>query len=298
MNVTEPPSPTGLDLAAADKVRPAPELWQGVMHPLTMGLVRAFARLGVDPQAVVWTHSLLGLLAALLIVIAGAGDQGAAASASLLWPAALLLQLKTVLDNVDGSLARATGQVTQMGRYLDTVLDTAVNLLLFLALAWHGPGPWAWAMAVGAYLVLMLLFSLDFNLKRLYRRAAGATAGSEEAPAGAPPKVLAFFRRSYQIILAPQDRLMERWDAGLFRRLTGLPLHDASQETRAAWHDRWIAGSLANLGLSTQLLLLGICLVIGRPFWYVYLVYAMGLYALGLQGLRARRFSRRPVAAS
>ena len=36
------------------------------------------------------------------------------------WPRPLLLQLKTLLDNADGQLARVTGRVTLVGRYLDT----------------------------------------------------------------------------------------------------------------------------------------------------------------------------------
>lgn len=301
-----PRPPRKVDLALADKVRPAPELWQTLMHPLTMATVRALAQRGVDPQAVVWSHSLLGLVAAGLIAVGGPApaDPGLAGWGAYLagplpwWTAALLLQLKTLLDNVDGSLARATGQVTQMGRYLDTVLDTGVNLLVFLSLALHGPGLWAWPLALGAYLVLMLLFSLDFNLKRLHRSASGGAAPAEDVSAGAPPAVLAFFRGVYGAILAPQDRWIERWDARLFQRLAGRPLELATAAERLAWHDRRSAGGLANLGLSTQLLLLGLCLVFGRPFWYVYLVYAMGLYALGLQLWRVRRFSLRPLGAS
>ena len=48
--------------------------------------------------------------------------------------AALLLQLKTLLDNADGALARATGQVTLTGRYLDTIADLVVNAAVFAAL--------------------------------------------------------------------------------------------------------------------------------------------------------------------
>ncbi len=304
MDIREPPR--NLDLGLADKVRPAPELWQLLMHPLTMACVRWLARRGVDPQTVVWSHSLLGVMAAGLIALGGPapadpglGDWGAFVAGLLpWWAAALLLQIKTLLDNVDGSLARATGQVTQMGRYLDTVLDTAVNLLLFLALALHGPGGLALPLALGAYLVLMLLFSLDFNLKRLHRSASGAGEATKDAPPGAPTAVLAFFRGVYDGILAPQDRMIERWDAALFQRLAGRPLPQATPAERLAWHDRLSAGGLANFGLSTQLLVLGLCLVVGRPFAYVYLVYLMGLYAVGLQLWRVRRFRLRRAGAS
>src|SRR5690606_26015463 len=87
--------------------------------------------------------------------------------------AALSLQVKTVLDNVDGGLARATGRVTELGRYLDTGLDLIVNVLLFVALARHGP----WPLAALALVVLTVVLSYDFNAEALYR----------EARAGEPP---------------------------------------------------------------------------------------------------------------
>lgn len=286
-----PPLPT--DLAKADKPRPAPELWQLVLRPLTMALTATMARRRIDPQAVVWFHSLLGLVAAGLIAL-GQGPP-------TWWAAALLLQLKTVLDNVDGSLARATGQVTVMGRYLDTVLDTFVNLLLFLALAVHGPGWIAWPLALGAYLVLMLLFSLDFNFKRLHREALAAADGGGagsgvavvEPPDGARPGVLAFFRGVYEAVLAPQDRAIQRWDAATHRRIAGRLPEEAPAHDRLAWHDRGSAAALANVGLSTQFLLLGLCLIAGRPFLYVHLVFLIGAYAVLLQWGRVRRLRRR-----
>ena len=48
----------------------------------------------------------------------------------------VLLQLKTVLDNADGQLARASGRVTLTGRYLDTEADLVVNAALFAALGY------------------------------------------------------------------------------------------------------------------------------------------------------------------
>ena len=55
--------------------------------------------------------------------------------------AALLLQLKTVLDNADGQLARLSGRVTAFGRYLDSESDLVVNAAIFVALGTQ-IGPW------------------------------------------------------------------------------------------------------------------------------------------------------------
>ena len=76
--------------------------------------------------------------------------------------------------------------------------------------------------------------------------------------------------RIYRVVYAPHDRLIE----GLVeRRLERL---DADAATRAVYHDRTTLSILANLGLSTQLALLGVCLVLGAPTAYLWLVLAGG----------------------
>jgi phosphatidylglycerophosphate synthase len=241
----------------------------------------------------VWSHSALGVGAAIAIAVGGQPAW---------WTAAALLQAKTLLDNMDGGLARATGRVTQMGRYLDTVLDTLVNAALFAALALHGPGPWAWPLAAGAYLLLMVMLSLDFNLERRYRALRVGVSDEGDHPPGASERWLAAFRGFYDAVLRPQDEAIARLDAAAFERLraaaggttpaSAVPLVD-----RLAWNDLWSTATLVNLGLSTQLLVLGVCLALGQPFAYVLAVYLMAAYVVAIQALRARRFGRHLAGA-
>lgn len=270
-------------MAAAAKPRPRSEVLLQLLRPVTDALVAPLGRWGVDPQAVVLTHTALGLVAASLVVLG---------PASWLW-AALLLQLKTLLDNLDGGVARATGRVTRMGRYLDSVLDLAVNLTLFAALALYGPGAWGWPLAAAAALVLMLVLSLDFNLEQRYKALRSARAGAtSNEPIGAPIEVYHLLRGAYQALLAPQDRLLARADEALFERAAGQPYERAPLDVRLAWSDLFSTATLVNLGLSTQLLLLGLCLVVGVPFAYVWCVLASGAYVLVVQLLRVWRMRR------
>ncbi|MDF1524479.1 MAG: hypothetical protein P1P87_16880, partial [Trueperaceae bacterium] len=182
---------------------------------------------------------------------------------------------------------------TEMGRYLDTVLDTVVNALLFVALALHAPGPWGSALALGAFAVLMAVLSLDFNLERRYTALRGfAGAAPASVPAGAPEAWLRAFRGFYERILAPQDAAVERLDERAFAHLARVPYRDAPLEQLLAWNDLWSTATLVNLGLTTQLVVLAACLALGAPFAYVVFVYAAGAYVLALQPLRAWRFRR------
>ena len=243
------------------------------MRPLTRRLVAAFARFGLDPLWVVAAQGLIGLVAAGLI-----------ASGHFVL-AALLLQLKTLLDNSDGRLARATGRVTQLGRYADTGVDFFVNVALFAALASYGP----WPLALGALLVLTLVLSLDFRLEARYWALRRETAA--EAPHGRPAWLYRFFRGLYQRLFAPQDALIDHLDDALLTRLTGG--RTPNPQARLAWNDLFSTATLVNLGLSTQLVLLGLCLILAQPFWYVYAVYAQLAYVAATQLLRAVRFRHR-----
>ncbi len=247
-----------------------------LMQPAVNRIVALLARTKVQPHQVVLAHTVIGLGAAWLL----AGDSW------ILWVcAALLLQLKSLLDNVDGGLARATGRVTQMGRYLDTLMDLLVNASLFVALAQHGPG---W-LALAAFAALTAVLSLEFNTMRRHVEELGA-AEAAAAPPGAPPGVLAGLAGAYALLLAPQDRLFRRLDELLFARATGGTWKDAATVERRRWADTYSVATLVNLGLSTQLLLLGICAAVGLPYAYVMLVLAQIPYVLLVQATRLHRY--------
>jgi phosphatidylglycerophosphate synthase len=207
---------------------------EAVFRPLAHPLVLALARLRVPPP----------------VVVAAAGAAGIAAAVELgrgsLLAAALLLQLKTVLDNADGQLARLTGRTSAFGRYLDSEVDLLVNAAVFAALGWTTGQP---ALALAGFLAVTSVLSLNFNAARL---AAGAVAepGAETGPT-------AFLRRIYALVYAPQDRLAE----ALVARRPSLvsPLS---------------VSLLANLGMSTQLAVFGLLLALGQPLVFAWLALA------------------------
>ncbi len=147
--------------------------------------------------------------------------------------AALLLQLKTLLDNADGQLARLSGRITAFGRYLDSESDMLVDAAIFAALGlWINP----W---------------LALTAMRPHRRALDQLQPRAPVPRGAQRRLRRIARRAhiYAIVYAPQDRLAE----ALVRRRPS----------------RSTVGIVANFGLSTQLAALGVCLAVGHPRVYL-----------------------------
>jgi phosphatidylglycerophosphate synthase len=256
-------------LARSRKPRQGKDLvCEWVFRPLAHLVVLALLQLRVPPPAVVVAGACVGL--------AGAVEIGR----HELLAAAVLLQLKTVLDNADGQLARLSGRVTAFGRYLDSESDLLVNAALFAALGLQ-IGPW---LALAGFLMLTLVLGVNFNLERLYRRESGESGAAMPHAEGAA----AVLARVYALVYAPQDRAVE---AFVDRRL-----RSRVPEARLAWHDPLTVGVVANFGLSPQLAALGLCLALGRPAAYVLVVLGCGL-ALAPLVLRRELLARRATDA-
>lgn len=95
----------------------------------------------------------------------------------------------------------------------------------------------------------------------------------------------------YAVVFAPQDRLVRAISA---RRLEAVAGSDAPAEVRSAYFDTVTLTALANLGLTTQLAALGVCLALGLPAIYLWLAVAAFLALVPLQ-FRRERIVRRAL---
>ena len=211
------------EFALSRKERVGTELLcERVYRPLAHLVVLVLAPLRVPPP----------------FVVLAAGATGVAGAVELarghLVVAALLIQLKTVLDNADGQLARLTGRVTAFGRYLDSEVDLLVNAALFAALR----SPWA----ILGFALLTAILSVNFNAERI---AAGRAVGWDASLLG----------RVYGLLYGWQDRLVDR----LLGRRGVLG---------------WQVSALANLGMTTQLAAFGACAAAGHPLAFVWVLVA------------------------
>jgi phosphatidylglycerophosphate synthase len=99
--------------------------------PISFRVTRhLFCRLPFTPNQVTLGAGLVGVLGALLIAT---GDRGLGLAGFL------LAHVQSVLDGCDGELARVRFQQSAIGEWLDTVVDDALNFLLFAAV---GVGCW------------------------------------------------------------------------------------------------------------------------------------------------------------
>jgi phosphatidylglycerophosphate synthase len=226
-------------------------LCEHFFRPLAHVLVLALLPLRVPPPTVVLASAAAGLGGAIEL------------ARGHLVVAALLIQLKTVLDNADGQLARLSGRETAVGRYLDSECDLLVDAALFAAAGWYAGRP---GTALVGFVVLTAVLSLNFNLERLAR---GAASRSEHLSG-----LGAALARVYAVLYGWQDVLVERFVAW---RLRG-----AAEGARRAYHDRATVTILANLGMSTQLAAFGICVGSGHPLAYVWLLVLQAVLVAAL----------------
>jgi phosphatidylglycerophosphate synthase len=218
-------------------------LCERVFRPLAHVVVLVLLPLRVPPPVVVLASAAAG--------IAGAVEL----ARGQLLAAALLIQLKTVLDNADGQLARLSGRVTLLGRYLDSECDLLVDAALFAGLGWYAQAPFA---ALVGFVALTAVLSVNFNLERLYRGAAVSVPDAHG--------LTLVLQRLYGWSYGWQDTLVERF---VESRLRG-----ASDEARAAYHDRATVSVLANMGMTPQLAAFGVCIAAGHPLAFVWVLAA------------------------
>ena len=128
--------------------RAAGKAWDGAVsrwinRPVSRPISRVLIRTGMSPNAVT--------VLAFALAIAGAG----AIAAGAMWPLAmvaggLLVQLASIVDGVDGEVARASLRESEAGEFLDTVLDRVADGAVIAALAVAAGGQTAWIVAAAA----------------------------------------------------------------------------------------------------------------------------------------------------
>jgi phosphatidylglycerophosphate synthase len=134
------------------------------------------------------------------------------------YAAALLLILKSVLDAADGELARLKNTPSYTGRYLDSVSDIILNLLLLLSIGYISHCPWA--LTLLAFFCIQLqgtLYNYYYLVLRSISEGADTTSQifEKQAPraiGGESQKLVNVLFMIYTLVYGLFDGIIHRLD--------------------------------------------------------------------------------------
>lgn len=208
--------------------------------------------------------TILSLIAGLVSVCCYMIDS----SDGLMW-GALFLYLKIFLDNVDGNLARVKGEVSRLGRFLDSLIDFIVSFLVYLVLTlrlvsetnnslyWYLGGlAFLSCLMHCSYFVYYLVSYTSISGTYLCNRAdENITEEDNEAyDRGDLSRLVCFLHRFHVLLYAWQDKAIE-WFDRLSKRLGSK--RNPQKLSRSEWYgDKVFLTLISPLCLCTNNMLL------------------------------------------
>ena len=217
---------------------------------------------------------------------------------------ALFLYGKLFLDNVDGPLARLRGEVSRLGRFLDSFSDFTVAVGVYGAITWRlaqgSPNPaFLWALGILALLSGLLQCSYWVFYYVQYTSRVGAYENNrtdeavtqrdrQVAAAGEWPGLVLFLQKFHNAAYGWQDKAMEMFD-GVSRKLTGW---SGSPEQHDRWYaDRTFLAWMGPLCVCTNTMGLIVFSLLGKLELFFYLVLILGnAYLIVLHGWKIARY--------
>lgn len=224
-----------------------------LLRPVAGFVVSLLYKTSVTPNQVTIASTVAGLVAAAVYL-----NNEALTTAV----AGLMVTVKDVLDSADGQLARAKGQYTRIGRFLDSIGDFVVDLALFGAIGWilyRSTGD-VWMILLAAVGLLGITLRVSYHvfyqtsflhLEDRYVNNRLTEELTQDDLAG-DPLALAL-QRMFLFIYGWQDRLMLRIDAWCRGER-------ADREFLLRWYGDPSGLRLSGLiGIGTELFLLMLC---------------------------------------
>jgi phosphatidylglycerophosphate synthase len=229
-------------------------------RPIARRLTRALVNTPIMPLQITIAYTVIGLIAALLFAMGGYLN-GIVAG--------ILLLVKSTLDAVDGSLARARKRPSRVGRFLDSLCDYFINAAVFFGIALNG-GSITIEKAILAVLALESATwqGTAFNYYYVYyRRLTGGDTTSQLNETGAEnypwdnPRVVQALLNIYLIVYGWQDALLARLDRAI-----------TPDRASPIYRHKLLLTAITVMGTGFQLLLITLCAWFDRVSW------ALGLF--------------------
>jgi len=239
----------------------------------------------------------MGLIAAVFYALGG--------ETALAW-GALFLYGKLFLDNVDGNLARIRGEESRFGRFLDSVSDFVVSVLVYgaitLRMAQDSSSPGLiWVLGFLALVSSLLQCSYWVYYYVGYTDWVGSyeknrtdeTVTAEDRRAvesGAVPGAVLFLQKFHNIAYGWQDALI----AALDRFSREVADYRDSEEHRKRWvADKTFLTQMGPLCVCTNTMALVVLSLLNQLELFLVLVVFLGNgYLLALQGWKIVRYKR------
>jgi phosphatidylglycerophosphate synthase len=183
--------------------------------------------------------------------------------------AAVFLILKSIIDAIDGELARVKKTPSYTGRYLDSVFDIILNALIFSAIGWISSSPW-WLVVLAFFSVQLQGTLYNFYYVILRNQSLGGDTTSKifenKRPVALPgesQKSVNILFTCYLVLYGIFDKIIQKLDTTAFKS-TNFP--------------SWFMTCLSLYGLGFQLLLIAIMLSLSLstyiiPFFIWYNVF-------------------------
>lgn len=219
---------------------------------------------------------------------------------ALVW-GSVFLYGKVFLDNVDGNLARVRGTTSRFGRFLDSLTDFLVTVLVYIAVTLYlvrqTGMPEYWILGLLGLLACFLqstffVFYLVNYTSRVgsYDKNRVDESVTEEDRADAEEGKADLWDLRLQTLFVWvygwQDKVVEQLD-GLCRRLARVP--DTEEALRCWYSDRKFLAWISPLCLCTNNIMLVIFSLIGQlELFLILLISLMELYVLGLLAWKIR----------
>ncbi len=218
----------------------------------------------VTPVQVTLLFLICGILATLCILF------------QYYWAAAALLVLKSILDAADGELARIKKTPSYTGRYLDSISDIILNILL-LATIWYvtqGSVVYAILALIGLQLQGTLYNYYYVILRNRFHGDTTSRVFEKEVPKAMPGEKQQYVHilfKIYRLFYGPFDKIIYLLDR---KAVTGKIL------------PKWFMTAVSTFGLGFQLLIIGGMLVFDLKDYIIPFFIGFSLFIFIFIGLR------------
>lgn len=194
----------------------------------------------------------------------------------LYWAAAALLVLKSILDAADGELARIKKTPSYTGRYLDSISDIILNILL-LATIWYvtqGSVVYTFLALIGLQLQGTLYNYYYVILRNRFQGDTTSRVFEKDVPkalAGEKQQHVTMLFKIYRLFYGPFDKIIYLLDR---KAVTGKIL------------PKWFMTAVSTFGLGFQLLIISGMLIFDLKDYIIPFFIGFSLFIFIFIGLR------------